>query len=452
MQITGDTLDNVLTGTTGDDDIEGLGGNDTLRGGAGTNRLFGGPGDDVFILEDGVDLVFELPGEGLDRIAASLSYTLSADADVEVLEALTLATTHALNLIGNDLGQVLTGNDGANVLNGMGGADRLNGGGGNDTLIGGAGADVMSGNAGNDSYFVDDAGDVVQELVGEGTDRVVTSVSFTLGDDVDVEALEPLHLYDTDPIVLTGNRFANSLIGNVGNNVLYGGDGDDRLEGWEGDDVLVGGAGSDTMVGGLGNDTYYFMDLGDRIRELGTPLATSGGIDRVALALSPTQRLANIEIIEALNLTDTTPLKLMGGAGDANTLVGNNGDNVFDGGGGADWLTGAGGADVFVYRDLRVGDGVPTIVDFVSGTDRIALEDMEFGTNLRRGVLTDVSFALNAPQDAGDRVIYNTVTGELLWDPDGTGSSQALLFGRLQGAPTITVADFLIIGTAEYTL
>lgn len=71
---------------------------------------------------------------------------------------------------------------------------------------------------------------------------------------------------------------------------------------------------------------------------------------------------------------------------------------------------------------------------------------------LRRGPLTDMTYALNTAQDEGDRVIYHTVTDELLWDPDGTGSSQALLFGRRQGAPTITAADFLIIGTAAFTL
>ena len=43
----------------------------------------------------------------------------------------------------------------------------------------------MIGGAGNDTYIVDNAGDVVTEALNEGTDTVQSSVSYTLGANVE---------------------------------------------------------------------------------------------------------------------------------------------------------------------------------------------------------------------------------------------------------------------------
>src|SRR3970282_1119067 len=95
---------------------------------------------------------------------------------------------------GNALSNYLVGNAGDNILNGMAGGDDLyggagndilNGGTGNDRLLGDAGADTMAGGAGNDTYTVDDAGDIVTENLNEGDDRVPSSVSFTLGANIE---------------------------------------------------------------------------------------------------------------------------------------------------------------------------------------------------------------------------------------------------------------------------
>jgi Ca2+-binding RTX toxin-like protein len=111
-------------------------------------------------------------------------------------------------------------------------------------LNGGAGADTLAGGVGNDTYAVDNLGDVVTENLNEGTDRVNASLSWTLGAN-----LENLTLTGTAAINGVGNERNNQLTGNGASNVLTGG---------MGNDTLNGGAGADILDGGNGNDTYLF--------------------------------------------------------------------------------------------------------------------------------------------------------------------------------------------------
>ncbi|KAF0654381.1 putative rhizobiocin/RTX toxin and hemolysin-type calcium-binding protein [Cyanobium sp. Copco_Reservoir_LC18] len=260
---TGNNLDNVLTGNSGNNSLSGLGGNDTLNGGTGADTMSGGLGNDTYTVDNSGDQVLELSGEGTDLVQSSVTYTLGNN-----VENLTLTGTTAINGTGNNLDNVLTGNSGANSLTGLDG---------NDTLNGGTGADTMSGGLGNDTYGVDNAGDQVLELTGEGTDLVQTSITYTLGNNV-----ENLTLTGTTAINGTGNELDNVLIGNSGvntlsglggNDLLTGLAGNDSLSGGGGNDTLDGGAGRDTLTGGLGSDVFRFSSLSNSLLLSGTTSA-----------------------------------------------------------------------------------------------------------------------------------------------------------------------------------
>lgn len=299
---TGNTLDNSLTGTSGDD---------SLNGGAGADTMTGGLGNDTYFVDNAADVIVEVAGQGSDTVVASFDYTLTAGASIENL-TLTGAAHHG------------TGNAGDNVITGGTGDDVLDGGAGIDTLVGGAG---------NDSYIVDSATDIITELVGGGTDTIISSVDYTLAEGSNIENL-----------TLTGS--ATHATGNSGDNALTGGVGNDTLDGGLGNDVLNGMAGADTMIGGDGDDTYYIDNINDVVTETAT-----GGIDTVVV---------NSDWTLAANIENVTLV------GTGHVLTGNAADNVMKGDTGNDTLDGGAGNDT-----EQGGDGNDTLIS-TSGHDILA--------------------------------------------------------------------------------
>ena len=129
-----------------------------------------------------------------------MTYTLSAN-----VENLTLTGSRSIRRHRQRADNVLTGNSGEPQRRAVPTPDRRRG---------------------NDTYVVDDAGDIVAEDANDGTDTVQSGVSCTLGTNV-----ENLTLTGSRRINGTGNALDNVLTGNGGNNTLTGGDGNDTLDG-----------------------------------------------------------------------------------------------------------------------------------------------------------------------------------------------------------------------------
>jgi Ca2+-binding RTX toxin-like protein len=63
-------------------------------------------------------------------------------------------------------------------------------------------------------------------------------------------------------------------------------------------------------------------------------------------------------------------------------------------------------------------------------------------------VLSATKFAANASgaaQDADDRIIYDTGTGKLFYDFDGSGAGAAVQFAQLAAGLALTNADFYVV-------
>ncbi|QSV53451.1 MAG: hypothetical protein HEP80_05730 [Dolichospermum sp. UKL201] len=354
---TGNAANNVITSNTA---------NNILDGGAGTDTLIGGTGDDIYIVDSTTDTITENAGEGTDTIQSSVTYTIAALANVENL---TLTGTTAINGTGNAANNVITGNTANNILDG---------GAGTDTLIGGTGDDI---------YIVDSTTDTIIENVGEGTDTIQSSVTYTIAALANVENLT---LTGITAINGTGNGANNVITGNAANN------------------ILDGGAGTDTLIGGTGNDIYIVDSTTDTIIE-----NVGEGTDTIQSSVTYT--IAALANVENLTLTGTTAINGTGN-GANNVITGNAANNILDGGAGTDTLIGGTGNDIYIVDSTtdtiteNVGEGTDTIQSSVTYTIA-ALANVEYLT------LTGTT-AINGTGNAANNVITgnsanNTLTGGL---------------------------------------
>jgi Ca2+-binding RTX toxin-like protein len=409
----------VAINLTGNALVQGLYGNagvNQLNGGGGADSLVGFAGDDSYVIVDGDESVFEAVGGGNDRVFAAVDYRLRAGAEVETISTDFDDGTAAIDLVGNEFGQTLRGNAGAN------------------RLTGGGGGDLMIGLGGNDWYFVNHSGDVVNEAVGGGTDRIFASVSYTLAADAEVENLSTSLHSSTVALNLTGNALVQGIYGNEGANQLNG------------------GGGADSLVGFGGNDWYFIVAGSEYVFE-----GADAGADRVFAAVD--YRLnagAQVESLTTDASFGTAAIDLTGNEF-AQAVYGNAGANILDGGLGRDALIGNGGADIFLFSTALdvAGAGVrpwnaygPTAnVDRIDGfgsDDRIGLDAALFG--LTPGALAPGAFALGTTAtEADDRILYDQATGTLRFDSDGAGHGISVRFAYIDNLFSLDASYFVVI-------
>lgn len=326
----------------------------------------------------------------------------TAEADFSLADA-----DGAFNIIGNDAVNTLTGNKFDNII------------------AGGVGADNMIGGGGNDTYYVDNTGDVVTEAANQGIDKVASTISYSLAT-AGKENIENVTLLGTAEIDATGNDLANVLIGNSGKNILDGGKGNDTLD---------GGAGVDVMKGGLGDDTYVVDDATEVPVE-----AADGGTDTVRASVSYTLEGDVKQHLENLTLTGTAALNATGNA-KANVLTGNAGSNV---------LTGAAGRDTFVF-DTKLGKTNVDKMDFNVKDDQIFLDNAIFkklgaGTMAKPHLLKKDMFVLGASaKDKNDYVGYNSKTGKFWYDSNGNKAGGHVDFATADKGLHVSNHDFFVV-------
>jgi len=318
-----------------------------------------------------------------------------------------------------DVRAVTGGTSGFFVAN-TGGATTLTGSKFADTLSAGQGADTLIGAAGNDFYVISNVGSIVVEFVGDGVDTVQSSVTYTLGSNV-----ENLTLTGSAAVNGNGNILANVLTGNTGSN------------------VLDGGFGADTMSGGLGNDTYVVDSSGDVVFE-----KNAEGVDLVQAMVT----YALGENVENLTLAGVGAINGTGNSL-ANLIVGNGANNILTGGLGNDTLMGSAGQDQFVFNAAPSSMNVDTVSDFQVRTDKLLLSKAIFlkfaAVSLGQAPSADNFVKGTAALDANDYLIYNVATGVLSYDADGSGkASVATAFAKIElnGVPPsdLSAADFII--------
>ncbi len=327
---------------------------------------------------------------------------------------------------------------------------------------------------GNDVYTFDPDVPFIKTLWDAGGNDTISVANFTDGCKIDLTAgnfsnitilSDPLPddvvnpytgIYDgRSNLAIAYDVVIENAIGGSGNDSLLGNSAANTLTGGAGNDKLNGKGGTDLLTGGLGNDTYTI----DSLTEIDTGTADDGTDlvkSKITCTLGDEQENLTLSGTGIIDGSGNEFDNRINGNGAKNVLSGLGGDDTLFGGLGRDTLTGGDGADVFRFASTPGGANVDEITDFTSGEDTLKLGDSIF-VRLKEAIRneTDAGPVLlrskefqptpdGVALDPSDRIIYNTSTGELFYDPDGDGAQAAIKFAVLVGAPELLASDIFV--------
>ena len=423
----GSAFNDILAGGNGNDSLSGAAGNDGLYAGNGNDTLIGGTGNDT--LDGGANIDTADYSAATSAVTAELWRSFALNDGQGGQDAL----WNIERLIGSAFNDLLAGGGGNEFFSGGAGNDGIYAAAGIDTLVGGAGNDTLDGGPGID---------VVDYSAAPAAVTAELWRAFALNDGQGGQDA----LWNIEGVI--GSPFNDLMAGGANNEVLVGNAGNDGLYAADGIDTLMGGAGNDTMDGGPGIDAVdYAGATGPVTAELWRSFASNdgqGGQD----ALWNIEYLLGSAFADLLAGTDAA--NYLGGREGADQLYGAGGSDTLAGGLGNDTLNGGAGLDVFLFDTALGASNVDQVQDFVVVDDTLALENAVFtalastGT-LGAGLLRAGAGVTNAA-DGNDFILYNSSTGALFYDADGSGTgSTPVQFATLGTGLGLTVVDFVVV-------
>jgi len=383
----------------------------------------GGTGDDLYFVDSTSDIIIEAQNGGIDETRSSaFSYTLP-----DWVNNLTLAAGNtAFNGTGNAIENLLVGNQQGNQFFGLDGNDTFVGGGGRDSYFGGAGADSFVFNvapeASNDGFIAD---------LETGIDKI--------------------HL---DARVMTalgagGNFATNDARFYAAAGAMNGHDADDRIifdtsNGQLWYDADGNGAGGALPIATV--RTGNTPDGGGSVAPLAATdlFVDNGGTPTPSPTPTPTPTPGN-------SLNGTSGNDTLVGTTGNDTIFGNSGNDWIEGRGGNDVLSGGSGMDSYVFREFGAANA-----DTLNNFDGNNWDSLRFDNAAFTGLGADGRFTAGDARffagagatgghDADDRIVYNTSTGQLYYDADGSGAGGAELVATIQGAAPVVAPDIWVI-------